>query len=227
MSHALRPELLNAGPLPARIARLPVDARGYPVPWFVAWLDGVPEFRAMDPVKWRRAVREQVCWVCGGTLGKHLAFVVGPMCVVNRTTSEPPCHRDCAEWSARCCPFLSRPHMVRRTDADTPTVAEASAGFALARNPGVAAVYLTRSYEVFAPQLVTAQANAGLLIEMGAPTDVLWFAEGRDATRAEVEQSLAGGLPALADMAAQDPDPGGARRALDAWLARAQLWLPL
>ena len=25
-------------PLPPRIAKLPVDERGYPVPWFVQWL---------------------------------------------------------------------------------------------------------------------------------------------------------------------------------------------
>ena len=34
--------------LPARLHFLPVDERGYPVPWFVAWRDGKPEFRAME-----------------------------------------------------------------------------------------------------------------------------------------------------------------------------------
>jgi hypothetical protein len=48
---------------------LPVDERGFPVPWFVAWFDGKPEFRAMDGLKWIRAVREHLCWVCGGRLG--------------------------------------------------------------------------------------------------------------------------------------------------------------
>ena len=28
---------------PARIARLPRNQAGYPVPWFVAWFDDVPE----------------------------------------------------------------------------------------------------------------------------------------------------------------------------------------
>src|SRR5690242_2247182 len=111
----LRPELEQ--PLPDRIARLPLDERGYPVPWFVDWVDGKPEFRAMDPAKWKRAVKERLCWVCGDRLGVLLVFPIGPMCGINRTTAEPPSHRDCALWSVRNCPFLSRPHMVRREDA--------------------------------------------------------------------------------------------------------------
>ena len=61
----LRPELDAAG-MPDRMKLLPIDDRGYPVPWFVDWIDGKPEFRAMDPTKWRRAVTEQRCWTCGG-----------------------------------------------------------------------------------------------------------------------------------------------------------------
>ena len=61
-------------------------------------------------------MREKRCWVCGDPLGVHLTFPIGPMCALNRTISEPPSHHECASWSARNCPFLSRPHMVRRED---------------------------------------------------------------------------------------------------------------
>lgn len=224
----IRPELLAAGPLPPRIARLPVDARGYPIPWFVDWLDGVPEFRAMDLLKWRQAIAQRRCWVCGDPLGQFLAFVVGPMCVINRTTAEPPCHRECAAWSAVHCPFLSRPHMVRRSDEDFPAgdAHMRSPGLPLARNPGVAVVYVTKSLTVFSPRTVTQQANAGLLIEMGDPLAIDWFACGRAATRVEVEQAILRGVPALFEMATQDRDPLGATRALDAAVARVREWLP-
>lgn len=33
--------------LPSRMKTLPVDDRGYVIPWFVAWHEGNPEFRAM------------------------------------------------------------------------------------------------------------------------------------------------------------------------------------
>lgn len=126
----LRPEL---SALPARIARLPLH-RGYPVPWFVDSLpDGTPEFRAADLRKFGRAIKEHRCWVCGDYTGSLLAFVIGPMCAINRTSAEPPCHYDCAVWSVKNCPFLSRPRMVRREN-DMP--ADAVAGEAgLKRNP--------------------------------------------------------------------------------------------
>lgn len=110
--------------LPERMADLPVDDRGYPVPWFVAWHDGKPEFRAMDPAKFARAIKEKRCWVCGERLGVNLCFVAGPMCGINRTSSEPPSHLMCARWSAQNCPFLSNPRMVRREDVGEPDSVE-------------------------------------------------------------------------------------------------------
>jgi hypothetical protein len=83
----LRPEL---GPLPERIKQLPIDERGYPIPWFVDWVDGKPEFRAMDGRKLVRAIKERLCWVCGQPLGVNLAFVAGPMCGINRVSSRTP-----------------------------------------------------------------------------------------------------------------------------------------
>lgn len=216
----IRPEL---DALPLRLQALPLDARGYPVPWFVQWLaptpeGGVtevdagapgsyPEFRVMDGRKWRQAVQEHRCWVCGGSLGVFKTFVLGPMCGINRTTAEPPCHRDCALWSAKNCPFLARPQMVRRQAEDLhATLGTGSiGGTAITRNPGVALVWTTKTYRVWAPK------PGERLIEVGDPTEVQWFAEGRPATRAEVEHSVAGGLPALLAMAeAQDREEPGA-----------------
>ena len=189
----MRPELEA---LPARMRDLPVDRRDYPVPWFVAWVDAEPEFRAMDGEKWLRAVRENLCWVCGKRVGAFRTFVIGPMCGINRTTGEPPCHLECARWSARNCPFLSRPHMVRREDG-LPEESE-TAGIAIKRNPGVTLLWTTRSYRVF-------NDGAGKpLIQIGEPESVEWWAQGRAATREEVEHSVDTGLPIIADIARLD-----------------------
>ena len=88
-------------PIIERMKDLPIDSRGYPVPWFVAWVDGIPEFRASDGEKFYLAIKKDLCWVCGNKLGAFKTFVSGPMCGINRNTAEPPCHLDCAEWSAK------------------------------------------------------------------------------------------------------------------------------
>lgn len=197
----IRPELAE---LPRHMRALPVDRRGYPVPWFVDWVNGEPEFRAMDPDKWRYAMRVGACWVCGSPLGRHRVFVIGPMCAVNRVTSEPPSHADCAEWSAVNCPFLSRPHMVRREDdlSNSETLVATAAGCPITRNPGVALLWYTTggAYSTF-------HAGGGKmpLIHLDADPDrVAWFAEGRPATRAEVEASIDSGLVILRETAKVD-----------------------
>lgn len=189
----VRPELEA---LPARLRKLPIDARGYPVPWFVAWVDGpdgpetVPEFRAMDARKFRRAVKERLCWVCGEPLGRWLAFPIGPMCSITRTISEPPSHLECAEWSVRNCPFLSQPKMVRR-QGNLPEDVREAAGFGIKRNPGVICLWITRSFETFN------DGRGGTLITIGNPDRVMWWCEGRAATREEVDASVTSGYPIL------------------------------
>ena len=194
----IRPEI---PPLPRRLRGLPVS-RGYAVPWFVAWLDGAPDFRVSDPVKWRRAIRERRCWICGEALGVHLAFVIGPMCGINRTTTEPPGHLECAIWSAQACPFLTRPH-ARRREVDAAD-AISPGGIPILRNPGVTLIWTTRTYRLFD------DGHGKPLIEIGLPEAVRWYAEGRLATRAEVAYSVDTGYPALLEVAAgQDAETPG------------------
>lgn len=212
-----RPEL---EPLPRHMQHLPVDPqRGYVVPWFVDWIDGKPEFRAMNRQKYFRAIRERLCWVCGEKIGSHYAFVVGPMCGINRISSEPPSHIDCARWSARNCPFLSNPSMVRREDGllDNNKLREASPGICIARNPGVALVWITREYEVIS------DGRGGVLIQMGKPTGVEWYCRGRAATREEVEESIDNGIGALEAVARTE---AGGIEALRRAQSRFEKFLP-
>lgn len=183
-------------PRPKRLQYRPISPAGYPVPWFVAWFDGVPDFRVADQEKLVRALRNDLCWLCGQTLGRHKAFVIGPMCAVNRTTAEPPCHRDCAEYALRACPFLIKPRM-RRNEQDRPAVAIDPPGVMLTRNPGCALLWMTGTYQM-------TRTRNGPLIKLGEPTEIVPYAEGRIATRAELNASITSGLPFLSKIAAQE-----------------------
>jgi hypothetical protein len=190
-ARALRPDL---PPLPLRMKKLPLDARGYPIPWFVAIIDGVPDFRVVDSKKLARVLKgERRCWICGETLGTTLAFVVGPMCAVNRISSEPPSHRECAWFSAIACPFLTRPKAHRR-EAGLPEDYGDPAGVMIERNPGVALVWVTSKYEV----IDTGQKGGPHhLFRMGEPRAVYCYAEGRPASTKEIRASVESGLPLL------------------------------
>jgi len=202
----MRPELEA---LPDYMRDLPVDDRGFVVPWFVGWVDGKPEFRVFDPIKWLAAVQQKRCWVCGKHTGRKLVFVLGPMCGINRTTSEPGCHEQCARWSARNCPFLTL-RMQRRRENDMPESACEAAGRAIKRNPGVALLWFCEKFQVFP------DPKGAPLIEVGNPKRVEWYAHGRKATRAEIEESIQTGLPSLRELCSTPGD----KASLDAYVAR-------
>jgi hypothetical protein len=193
MTAELRKEL---PPLPDRMKSLPLDERGFPVPWFVATVDGKPDFRVIGPGKISAAVNKNLCWICGQPKGIYHAFVIGPMCAVNRVNSEPPSHLDCAEFAARACPFLIRPRM-RRNDKDIPPDTKEPAGFHLPHNPGATCVWVTKRYQPF-------KVDNGVLFRIGDPIDAIWYCEGRRASRAEVEVAIARGAPHLMDAANKD-----------------------
>lgn len=185
----LRPELTT--PIP-RIAALPVDSRGYPVPFFVQKMpDGNWDFRIADSRKLQACLTLGLCWVCGQAMGKFKTFTIGPMCGINRTTAEPPEHKDCAEWSVKNCPFMTRPHMVRREDELTRAGEEGVAGIMIKRNPGVMLVWTTTTFRPFS------DGRGGRLFEIGEPLELSWWREGRKATRAEIIESIESGLPRL------------------------------
>lgn len=198
---------------PANIRALRRDARGYPVPWFVKWYDDKPDFRVIGENKFNRAIAGQRCWICGDRLGRYLSFVVGPMCVVNRISSEPPSHRACAVYAATHCPFLVTPRMHRR-EKHLPEHKEMP-GFAILDNPGACAVWTTLAFTPFA-------TTNGRLIEMGEPTDVAWFAEGKPASRAQIIDAMDQGIPKLRALCRTNQD----RVLLDDMMRRAWRWIP-
>ncbi|MEX3635998.1 hypothetical protein [Paraburkholderia sp. BR14320] len=194
-------------PLPAHMANLPVDGKGFPVPFFVAWIDGKPDFRLADPDKMTTAVRFNRCWICGQPLGKYLAFVSGPMCTINRASAEPPSHLDCATFAATTCPFLVLPKAVRR-DAKLPEERADPAGVFVKHNPGVCAIWITKDYGV-------RRVDDGVLFNMGEPSEVLWYTQGRRASRAEVMTAIEAGLPLLREIAQAEGTSAQLEQAID------------
>lgn len=189
-------------PMPSRMKLLKQDERGFPVPWFVHWENDKPDFRVIGPDKLRLAYKFERCWICGGQLGQHRLYVIGPMCVVNRITSEPASHRDCAEFAARACPFLVKPRM-RRNEKDLPED-RFTPGMHIPHNPGCVALYETRSVSPF-------KAGDGVLFRLGDPARIDWWAEGRQATREEVLASIDSGYPILMEVAVKHDGPEGVK----------------
>lgn len=202
---------------PERMARLPLDERGYPIPFFVGYVGGRPDFRVFDPHKLKACVERHVCWLCGDPLGRYQTYAIGPMCAVNRVSSEPPSHLECARYAARACPFLVRPRAQRR-EANFPDDARATAGVMVTRNPGVVALWTSKE----PPHLF--RAPGGFLFRVGEPCSVEWFAEGRPATPSEVRESFDSGVEILRGVAREQQQ--GAEAHLDREVARALAYLP-
>jgi hypothetical protein len=199
---------------------LPINAQGFPVPWFVAVINGTPDFRVIDRAKLRTAVLFQRCWLCGGHLGRTHTYVIGPMCMVNRISSEPPSHFECADFAARACPFLTQPDRVYR-EKHLPTNTQEAAGFASKRNPGVAVLWTTREpLHVFRAHA----GKEGMLFRLGEPMMLAYYTEGRMATRPEIDAALEGGCEVLRATAAAEGQV--ALRLLATQIERARGLLP-
>jgi hypothetical protein len=186
-------------PIPDRMRRLPVSDRGFPIPKFVPYIDGKPEFRGMDGRHLNECIKRKLCWQCGEPLGVHMTFVMGPMCAINVNNAEPPNHYRCAEYAVKACPFLTQPRM-RRNEKGMPDEVlsgATTAGIPIRRNPGVALLWTTRSYKL-------SHDRNGVLFHPDFPEHIEAYSEGREATLDEVMHSVATGVPILMEMAEKD-----------------------
>jgi len=154
--------------MPSMIAALPKDERGFPVPFFAPIRMGQPEFSMSDQLKLRRAIREQLCWVCGMPLIGKMAFVGGPLSVENRIFSDAPSHVECAEYAVQVCPFLAMPNYVKRACKD---------GIALPgqvdHKPDRVAVYVTDGYK-----LVMMGDSPHRLFRANPTAAITWWKDG-------------------------------------------------
>lgn len=209
--------------MPSRCGHLPIDRRGYPVPKFVEYVDGEPDFRIMNRRHMSAAIKHKICWICGEKLGRFMAFAIGPMCAINKVTSEPPCHRECAIFALKNCPFLSNP-MSKRRESNMPEEHKAPAGVMIQHNPGASCLWITKSYTIVS---VAGRNNVeGILFQLGPPESVTWWARGRAATRAEIEGAINMGFPKLLAACQLDDDPKDSERVLWKMREAMEKYLP-
>lgn len=202
--------------MPSRMMKLRVDERGYPVPRFVQDVNGKPDFRVVNTAFLTTAIRMQLCWLCGEPLGRFQCFVIGPMCAINRTSSEPPSHLECSQFAVRACPFMVNPNRARN-DHNMPENRVEPGGIMIDRNPGVMLLWVTKDYRVF-------KAGGGILIRIGDPVSTEWYARGRTATRDEIMASIESGLPTLKAVARSEGHE--AMAALEEHVARGLALVP-
>ncbi len=101
--------------IPKELAHLKIDERGYPIPYFVSWIDGKPEFRFLNAERLDMIIKRKVCHICGKKLPTdYQYFVSGPIGLGNTISTDAPMHRICAEFSLKACPHLFLQKAARR-----------------------------------------------------------------------------------------------------------------
>lgn len=106
-------------PIPILMSDLPVDSRGYPIPYFVPIVNGKPDFRYQDHKKRDVCLKHKKCSVCGNALfHKSFWFISGPLGLANKVASDAPMHEDCARYSLNVCPHLIFYKAERRSEGN-------------------------------------------------------------------------------------------------------------
>ena len=111
---------MNTVPIPPRMAQLPRDPRGYPVPVTVL-IDssGRPQFTINDEEKRQKLLAEDRCPICGTRIIGGRWFVGGPLAAFHDHGAyiDPPMHDECAHYALQVCPYLAAPVYSGRIDA--------------------------------------------------------------------------------------------------------------
>lgn len=112
-------------PVPARMAHLERDPRGYPIPYIVTRTrDGRAHFTINDEFKVENALKKRLCAICGKVMHKRHQWVVGgPGSAFhpNGAYIDTPVHEECGRYALQVCPYLAAPNYARRIDDRTLT----------------------------------------------------------------------------------------------------------
>lgn len=109
---------LQTTPIPRRMARLPRDPRGYPIPVVVLRdRQGKPHFTTNDHKVTLRMARERRCHICGQHLVnqaqvnpvRHMWFAGGVLSAFHPdgAYNDGPMHHECMQYAMQVCPYLA------------------------------------------------------------------------------------------------------------------------
>lgn len=114
--------LVERTPIPHRMRTLPLDPRGYPIPYIVFRdRNGDPHFTINDGRVRLRCLLQRRCGICGKKINGPVWFVGGPLSAFHPhgAYAEGPLHENCAEYALKVCPWLAVSCYMGRIDAST------------------------------------------------------------------------------------------------------------
>jgi hypothetical protein len=106
-------------PIPTLMKRLPLDHRGYPIPFVVQRDDkGLPLFVANNSVAVWKCIKQRLCAICGTRLASRWWFVGGPGSAFhpNGMYFDSGMHGECMRYALQVCPYLATPARSRIND---------------------------------------------------------------------------------------------------------------
>ena len=185
MTLSIKPTYLNGRPI----------VNGYVVPWFVAWYIGdnqchertpgaKPSFPTTDFGRLVQARKRNLCWICGNQMGANKAFVFGPASAIAQSSSEPPSHLACAGYAVTTCPYLINPDHRHTGHLRPRHEGEAVIEDISPHNPGLAVVWVCKSYDLTWPKPSLA------VFTPGTPVTIQYWHRGRKATYKEVADAM-------------------------------------
>ena len=115
--------------IPDYLKHLPVDSRGYPVPYIIFIDDqGKPNFRVNNFAKVKECIFYKKCQICGKPLNSDIWFIGGQLSCFHKNGSfiDPPVHHDCGRFALQVCPYMvnssyqsPKPPKLKAEDAKT------------------------------------------------------------------------------------------------------------
>lgn len=190
-------------PIPERLARRPRDSRGYPIPASVQIdAQGKPDFRVTDVRQWQSLVSRRCCALCAEPLGRHLAFVGGPLSHKSRFFTDAAMHKECAEYALKVCPFLAAPRF-KFANPEHLRVAEGQElvinGLASDTRPERFFLGITRGFQVV--------SVSGEIVLQAEPWEsTTWWRQGEPMAQDEAPSTMTEPVPS-ADRSVSDERP--------------------